>query len=70
MKSLKDRVLYTSLKNQRKIEKICQPLIDHFDLSYFYYFKVTNEGDYGFFGNKLNCHSKAELIQKCLDLSF
>lgn len=54
MKNLKDRVLYTSLKNQRKIEKACQPLIDHFDLSYFYYFKVSNEGDYGFFGNQLD----------------
>lgn len=54
MKNLKDRVLYTSLKNQRKIEKACQPLIDHFDLSYFYYFKVSNEGDYGFFGNQVD----------------
>lgn len=68
MSNYKDKVMRTSLKNRARIDRICKPLLDHFDLSYFYYFKVTNNGDYGFFGNQIDWNeyfANKKLFQNC-----
>lgn len=51
MKSFNDRVLHVAQKNEKKIQTACRPLTDCLGITYFYYLKVSNEGNYSTFNN-------------------
>lgn len=46
-----------SIRNDRKIKKICEPLVDHLDIPVFAYYFVEADGSFGFLTNSLDFNS-------------
>lgn len=51
--SLEDMILRPTVLHSKKIKNFCAPLKQHFHVNYFWYYKITNEGNYSLLGSHI-----------------
>lgn len=53
MKTFEEMIECSTVKHGKKIKEFCEPIKEHFGISYFWHYKLTNEGLFHCFGSHI-----------------